>query len=115
MKTYIKPLLRAWAWQNEAACRGMNSSVFFSPASERGKARRRREEAARAICRDCPVSNPCGRFARASQQKYGVWGGYTERDRRSASVPPTNLDPRASVTDSAQATPRRSAGGDQRR
>ncbi|WP_308032818.1 WhiB family transcriptional regulator [Streptomyces solaniscabiei] len=59
-------------------------AVFFPPAGERGMARRRREDAARAICRSCPVSGPCGRFALASQQYYGMWGGYTETERRSA-------------------------------
>ncbi|MFC5204771.1 WhiB family transcriptional regulator [Streptomyces kaempferi] len=84
MNTHTQPLLRVWAWQKDAACRGMDSSVFFSPDSERGRARQRREEAARTICRECPVSGPCGRFAQASQQEYGVWGGYTENERRSA-------------------------------
>ncbi|TWV44420.1 WhiB family transcriptional regulator [Streptomyces misionensis] len=84
MKTRTKPLARMWEWQAEAACRGMDSSVFFSPAGERGRARRHREEAARAICDSCPVSGPCGRFALTSQQFYGVWGGYTEAERRSA-------------------------------
>jgi WhiB family redox-sensing transcriptional regulator len=84
MKVYTKPLLRVWGWQKDAACRGMDSSVFFSPAKERGPSRRRREEAAQAICRACPVSGPCGRFARASQQEYGVWGGSTESERRYA-------------------------------
>ncbi|SEN88950.1 WhiB family transcriptional regulator [Actinacidiphila rubida] len=84
MKVLTQPLLRVWAWQKHAACRGMDSSVFFSPVSERGRARRRREEAARSICRACPVSGPCGRFARASRQEYGVWGGSTESERRSA-------------------------------
>ncbi|MCG8965851.1 WhiB family transcriptional regulator [Streptomyces sp. CL12-4] len=84
MKTRTKPLLRVWEWQADAACRGMDSAVFFPPAGERGTARRRREDAARAICRDCPVSGPCGRFALGSQQHYGVWGGHTETERRSA-------------------------------
>ncbi|WP_408052833.1 WhiB family transcriptional regulator [Streptomyces sp. HO565] len=84
MKARTKPLLRVWEWQADAACRGMDSAVFFSPAGERAMARRRREDAARAICSSCPVSGPCGRFALASQQHYGVWGGYTETERRSA-------------------------------
>ncbi|MER6538883.1 WhiB family transcriptional regulator [Streptomyces sp900105755] len=83
MNTHTKPLLRVWAWQKDAACRDMDSSVFFPPENERGRARQRREEAARAICRACPVSGPCGQFARASQQEYGVWGGFTENERRS--------------------------------
>ncbi|MET8403625.1 WhiB family transcriptional regulator [Streptomyces sp900116325] len=70
-----------WGWQADAACRGMDSSVFFSPHGERGRARRRREEAAREICRSCPVSSPCGLFADDSRQFYGVWGGYTAAER----------------------------------
>ncbi|MFG3102494.1 WhiB family transcriptional regulator [Streptomyces sp. NPDC048182] len=81
-RTPARPLLRVWAWQVDAACRGMDSSVFFSPPGERGPARRQREERARAICRECPVSGPCGRFAQVFQQDYGVWGGHTERERR---------------------------------
>jgi WhiB family redox-sensing transcriptional regulator len=82
MRARTKPLARVWEWQGDAACRGMDSSVFFSPPGERGAPRREREEAARAICRTCPVSVPCGRFARESQQYYGVWGGRTEGERR---------------------------------
>ncbi|GGT58607.1 hypothetical protein GCM10010207_67910 [Streptomyces atratus] len=82
-KPQTKPLLRVWEWQAGAACRGMDSSVFFSPTGERGHTRRRREEAARAICRRCPVSDPCGLFAMTSDQNFGVWGGRTEAERRS--------------------------------
>ncbi|WP_406433390.1 WhiB family transcriptional regulator [Streptomyces sp. NBC_01589] len=84
MKIRTKPLLQEWEWQADAACRGMDSSIFFPPTSERARARRQREEAARAICHSCPVSGPCGRFAQTSHQYYGVWGGRTETERRSA-------------------------------
>ncbi|WP_225826524.1 WhiB family transcriptional regulator [Streptomyces naphthomycinicus] len=86
MTSQLKPLLRTWEWQAEAACRGMDSSVFFSPAGERGNARRRREEAAQEICLHCPVRVPCAGFAAASEQRYGVWGGRTETDRRTAAA-----------------------------
>ncbi|MFF2439360.1 WhiB family transcriptional regulator [Streptomyces sp. NPDC058107] len=86
MKTKSKPLLRIWKWQADAACRGMDSSVFFSPTGERSRARRRREDAARAICHRCPVSDPCGLFAMTSDQNFGVWGGRTEAERRSRTV-----------------------------
>ncbi|MFG2884589.1 WhiB family transcriptional regulator [Streptomyces sp. NPDC048297] len=81
MKTRIKPVLDVWAWQADAACRGMDSSLFFSPTGERGRARRRREDAARAVCQKCPVASACALFAEASRQPYGVWGGYTETER----------------------------------
>ncbi|MFF9018889.1 WhiB family transcriptional regulator [Streptomyces eurythermus] len=86
MRIRTRPLLAEWEWQADAACRGMDSAIFFSPPGERGRERRRREDAARAICRDCPVSGPCARFAQASRQHYGTWGGQTEAERRS-SVP----------------------------
>ncbi|GKQ34102.1 WhiB family transcriptional regulator [Streptomyces sp. A012304] len=82
MKTSLKPLLRHWEWQAEAACRGMHSSVFFSPPGERGHARRQREEAAHEICRGCPVRPECTAFAEQSDQRYGVWGGRSESERR---------------------------------
>ncbi|GGT26717.1 MULTISPECIES: WhiB family transcriptional regulator [Streptomyces] len=82
MKSTTKPLLRVWEWQAEAACRGMKSSVFFSPPGERGSARKHREARAVAVCRDCPVRPECRSFAEASRQTYGVWGGATERQRR---------------------------------
>ncbi|MFB7776185.1 WhiB family transcriptional regulator [Streptomyces bauhiniae] len=82
MKGTTKPLLGVWEWQMRAMCRGMDSTVFFTPLGERGRARKRREEAARAICRSCPVSTACGSFAVASGQRYGVWGGRTEAERR---------------------------------
>ncbi|MET8956464.1 hypothetical protein ACWEO4_20700 [Streptomyces sp. NPDC004393] len=31
----VKPHLSEWRWQSLAACRGMDSSVFFSPMGER--------------------------------------------------------------------------------
>jgi len=79
-----KPLLSQWEWQCRAACRGMDSSVFFSPPSERGEARRSRERRARSVCRDCPVRTPCATFAVRTSQPYGVWGGLTEADRDAA-------------------------------
>jgi WhiB family redox-sensing transcriptional regulator len=77
----VKPLLAMWDWQADAACRGMDASVFFSPPSERGEAKQAREEHAQQICRTCPVRSPCGLFAVATRQPYGVWGGLTERQR----------------------------------
>ncbi|MBF9066702.1 WhiB family transcriptional regulator [Streptacidiphilus fuscans] len=92
-----KPLLSHWEWQAGASCRGMDSSVFFSPAHERGTARRKRESRARSVCRDCPVQIACAAFAVRTGQAYGVWGGLTEADRdttRSASGPDLPPAPR---------------------
>ncbi|MFF7359625.1 WhiB family transcriptional regulator [Streptomyces sp. NPDC008125] len=82
VKAHARPLASVWEWQARAACRGMKDSVFFSPSDERGNRRRRRQEGARAVCRACAVKLDCQSFAEASRQRYGVWGGMTERERR---------------------------------
>lgn len=78
----VRPLLDEWGWQAQAACRGMEASVFFSPHYERGDSRRHRERRAQAICRECPVLDRCAAFAVHTGQAFGVWGGLTEADRR---------------------------------
>ncbi|MDV7086018.1 WhiB family transcriptional regulator [Rhodococcus opacus] len=69
-------------WRDDAACRGIESSVFFSPDGERGRARARRESRARRICQDCPALLRCRDHALAAGEPYGIWGGMTEADRR---------------------------------
>ncbi len=71
-----------WDWQRHAACRGMDSAVFFHPEGERGPARRKRVEHAAAICAGCPVAGECREWARRVGETYGVWGGESEIQRR---------------------------------
>jgi Transcription factor WhiB len=54
-----------WEWQGQAACRGMDSSMFFHPPKERNREREQRVAAAKAICqrtsaRRFLVSARCG-------------------------------------------------------
>ena len=44
-----------WDWQLLAACRGVDSSLFFHPEGERGAARSARENSAKEVCMRCPV------------------------------------------------------------
>ncbi|MFD8565677.1 WhiB family transcriptional regulator [Streptomyces sp. NPDC057694] len=83
-----RPLIGYWQWQEQAACRGMSSSVFFSPSGERGRARRDREERARRICADCAVAERCAATALAHEETYGVWGGLSGRERRRLGTDP---------------------------
>ncbi len=62
-------------WQHQAACRGMDTQLFF-PA--RGEA----SPEAEAACADCPVRLDCAEFAIGSGQRFGIWGGTSERQRR---------------------------------
>jgi WhiB family redox-sensing transcriptional regulator len=89
----VRPALAVWGWQAEAACRGMDSSVFFSPSDERGRARRHRERVAQDVCRTCPVRLACAVFALSTGQPHGVWGGLTEDQRMLVGTKPGTRAP----------------------
>jgi WhiB family redox-sensing transcriptional regulator len=83
MKTLLKtPLEESREWWPSAACRGIDSSLFFSPEGEHGTLRRAREQHACAVCRRCPVLNQCAAYALSTRQMYGTWGGLTEAERQ---------------------------------
>ena len=72
-------------WVLAAACRG-SGHLFFAPddGAESRIERRRRESAAKAICAGCVVRRECLDEAVAASERFGVWGGMTERERRAA-------------------------------
>jgi len=63
------------AWRHQAACRGLDPGIFFPDDEKPGNA-------AKSVCRRCPVRQPCLEWALSSREKEGVWGGCDERDRR---------------------------------
>ena len=70
-------------WMIAAACLG-RPDLFFAPDnSETRSERRRREAAAKSVCARCPVRNDCLADALAAEERFGIWGGLTERERRS--------------------------------
>jgi len=48
-----------WDWQMHGLCRGVDSSMFFHPDGERGRARAQRETRAKEMCRRGPVPTQC--------------------------------------------------------
>ncbi|HZQ27797.1 MAG TPA: WhiB family transcriptional regulator [Acidimicrobiales bacterium] len=62
-------------WKEQAACRGLDTNVFFSD-DEAEVAQ------AKAVCAGCPVREACLQFALDSRQHDGVWGGLDELERR---------------------------------
>jgi WhiB family transcriptional regulator, redox-sensing transcriptional regulator len=70
-----------WDWQQDAACRGVDTSIFYHPENERGPRRIRREMRAKAICATCPVIDQCRRWALTVREPYGVWGGLSVEER----------------------------------
>lgn len=65
-------------WHAEAACRGMDTNVFF-PAG--GSGSRINWSAALTVCARCPVREACLDYAVRTSQPDGVWGGATPAER----------------------------------
>lgn len=76
------PVSAEWEWQLLAACRGVDTQVFFSPEAERGARRLARERVAKAVCSTCPVIATCREQAIRVGEPFGVWGGLTPDERR---------------------------------
>jgi WhiB family transcriptional regulator, redox-sensing transcriptional regulator len=75
------PVADVWEWQLDGACRDADPQLFFHPEGERGPARRKRDQAAVAVCAGCPVIDMCRQHGLTVREPYGVWGGLTEDDR----------------------------------
>lgn len=64
-------------WRDDAACRGLDTNVFFAGLGEL-----RTHQLAKAICAKCPVREECLESALAmSPELCGVWGGTTQTER----------------------------------
>jgi WhiB family redox-sensing transcriptional regulator len=67
-------------WRHRAACRDEDPELFF-PIGNTGPALLQIEQA-KAVCRRCPVAEPCINWALETGQDSGVWGGLSEDERR---------------------------------
>jgi len=65
----------AEGWQEDANCLGVDPDLFFP---ERGASTREAKE----VCRGCVVRQDCLEFALRNGEKFGIWGGLSERERR---------------------------------
>jgi WhiB family transcriptional regulator, redox-sensing transcriptional regulator len=74
---------RSAEWQQYGLCRAEDSTVFFPPAHfEHKPEREAREAKAKEICMRCPVRAECLDWALDTREPFGVWGGYSESERR---------------------------------
>lgn len=72
-----------WNWQNSAACNGEDVALFFGIDGERGDAKAKREQIAKAICVQCPTRAACLDYALSRPERYGLFGGLNEDERAS--------------------------------
>lgn len=64
------------AWMGRAACRGLDPTLFFVTRGEL-------TDEAKQVCQTCPVRRECAEYAGVTRQNRGIWGGQSERQRRS--------------------------------
>ncbi len=62
-------------WWDFANCLGVDPDLFFP---ERGASTREAKE----VCRGCVVQADCLEYAITNSEKFGIWGGLSERERR---------------------------------
>ncbi len=62
-------------WQARANCMGVDPDLFFP---ERGASTREAKE----VCRGCVAREDCLEYALDNGEKFGIWGGMSERERR---------------------------------
>tara|TARA_B100000953_G_scaffold91549_1_gene74610 strand:- start:123 stop:437 length:315 start_codon:yes stop_codon:yes gene_type:complete len=62
-------------WKDYSNCLGVDPDLFFP---ERGASTREAKE----VCRSCVVQNDCLEYALQNGEKFGIWGGMSERERR---------------------------------
>lgn len=62
-------------WQTRANCLGVDPDLFFP---ERGASTRE----AKSVCAGCEVKADCLEYALTNGEKFGIWGGLSERERR---------------------------------
>lgn len=65
----------AEAWVSDALCPQVDADIFYvNKGGSTGPAK--------AICAMCPVAEQCLQYAIEHDERWGVWGGKSERERR---------------------------------
>ncbi len=63
------------SWQELALCAQTDPEAFFP---EKGGSTRE----AKRVCQTCEVRAECLEYALANDERFGIWGGLSERERR---------------------------------
>lgn len=63
------------SWQDRALCAQTDPEAFFP---EKGGSTRE----AKRVCASCDVRSECLEYALGNDERFGIWGGLSERERR---------------------------------
>lgn len=64
------------AWTEQAACKGKTNLFFVNRGDTTSM------KLAKAICQTCPVIVECRQHVTYNPERFGIWAGMTEKDRR---------------------------------
>ena len=62
-------------WKDRGLCAQTDPEAFFP---EKGQSTRE----AKKVCASCPVRAECLEFSLVNDERFGIWGGKSERERR---------------------------------
>lgn len=62
-------------WMVFGSCRDRDPDIFFPETS-------RQAREAIAICNACPVRDECLEYSLEARERFGIWGGMTDKQRR---------------------------------
>lgn len=62
-------------WREDALCSEIGADLWFPEVGESVRD-------AKEVCRRCPVRSECLAYAVHRRERFGIWGGLTDRERR---------------------------------
>lgn len=62
-------------WKQDAVCAQVSGDFWFPDKGQNGGD-------AKKLCETCPVAEICLKYALEHGERFGIWGGKTERQRR---------------------------------
>lgn len=65
-------------WMSRGKCNGLDPNLFFPERGDTAAVQK-----AMAVCSACAVREECLQWAIENMEKHGIWGGTSERSRRS--------------------------------
>lgn len=67
-------------WMDFSLCKEIGGDVFFPEKGESTKPAKR-------VCQACPVRSECLEYALRNDERFGIWGGLSEQERRKLKKP----------------------------
>jgi WhiB family transcriptional regulator, redox-sensing transcriptional regulator len=64
-------------WKQRGACNGLDPAIMYPNRGDTLGSRK-----AKAICGGCVVRGMCLEYSMSNGEKFGIWGGMSERERR---------------------------------